>query len=174
MKKQITTSCAYHLRMWVQKEMEQQMDSFKKNPFVDFVVKHDFVLISSLDKSKKDPKNPASKTQCKQANVASYCFLIVSLGNFTRNNMALEQIPTAYKLKHGSDGWPRVFAQICILLSCMMVCQKIKKVILLKKSVNLWTAKFRPPTCWNFVLPRESHRNKCTWGHRIAKVGKDL
>lgn len=45
MKYQITTPCACHLRMWVQQEMEQQIDPFKKTLFFDFVVKHDFVLI---------------------------------------------------------------------------------------------------------------------------------
>lgn len=73
-----------------------------------------------------------------------FLFLIVSLDNFTRNNMELEQIPTEYEFKHGSDAYPGIFAQICILL---MICHKIKKVILLKKSVDLWTAKSRPSVC---------------------------
>lgn len=50
--------------------------------------------------------------------------------------MALEQVPTGYKLKRGSDACPGIFAQTCILLSCMMVCQKIKKVILLKNQLT--------------------------------------
>lgn len=85
MKKQITTSCACHLRMWVQQEVEQQMDSFKKNPFFDFVVKHDFILISSLDKSKKKPQQ--TKLNKNQSVLLLSVFLIVSLDNSTRNNM---------------------------------------------------------------------------------------
>lgn len=53
LRKQITTSCACHLRMWLHLEMDQQTNSFKKNPFVDLVRKHYFILVSFLDKSKK-------------------------------------------------------------------------------------------------------------------------
>lgn len=33
--------------------MDQQIVTFKKNPFVDLVREHNFILVSSLDKSKK-------------------------------------------------------------------------------------------------------------------------
>jgi len=39
LRKQITTSGACHLRMWLQLETDQQIDSFKENPFVDLVRK---------------------------------------------------------------------------------------------------------------------------------------
>lgn len=91
---------------------------------------------------KKSWKNKPQQTKISEKQGFFLLFLIVCLDNFTRNNMALEKVPTGYKFKHVNDACPGIFAQICIFLSFMIVCQKIKKVILLKKKVDLWTAKF--------------------------------
>lgn len=59
LRKRVTTPRACHLRKWLQLVMDQQTDSFEKNPFVDLVRKHNFVPVSSLDKSEKQNSTKA-------------------------------------------------------------------------------------------------------------------
>lgn len=49
--------------MWLQLEMDQQIVTFKKNPFVDLVREHNIILVSTLDESKKHKAKLNKKRQ---------------------------------------------------------------------------------------------------------------
>lgn len=68
LRKQITTSCACHLRMWLQLETDQQIDSFKKILSVYLVRKDNFILVSSSDKCKTHKAKLNKASTC--------CFLL--------------------------------------------------------------------------------------------------
>lgn len=64
LRKWITTPSACHLRKWLELVIDQQRDSFEKNPFVHLVRKHNFLPVSSLDNSKNTKQNSAKAGTC--------------------------------------------------------------------------------------------------------------